>query len=82
MKNWSAQVNVKWSKEVPADWSWLKDWKEVRWAWSTTGEWDMTLWVDVENPQDLEKFVHGKLRAKDWVGNTESHWVKEVWHAA
>ena len=42
----------------------------------------MTLWVDVETPGDLEKFVHTKLRGKDWVVDTRSTWTKEVWERA
>ncbi len=84
MSKWSAQIDVKWNKDAPAtaDWSWLKEWSEVKWAWSTTGDWDMTLWVDVATPEALENFVHDKLRTKNWVQDTRSTWTKEVWHAA
>lgn len=84
MSKWTAQVDVKWNQNAPAtdSWEWLKDWPEVKWAWSTTGDWDMTLWVDVHTPDELETFVHNKLRSKDWVTNTRSTWTKEVWHAA
>jgi len=80
-KKWTAQVHVKWNKDAPVweNWSWLKKWKEVKWAASTMGEWDMVLWVDVQTPEELEKFVHEKLWAKKWVTNTQSTWTKEVW---
>lgn len=83
MSKWIAQVNVKWSKDISKseDWKWLQDWKEVKWAGSTMGEWDMTLWVDVQTPAELENFVHTKLRAKNWVADTSSTWTKEVWAA-
>ncbi len=84
MSNWTAKVDVKWNKSAPAteNWSWLKEWSEVKWAWSTTGEWDMTIWVDVSTPEALEDFVHNKLRGKEWVWDTRSTWTKEVWRAA
>ena len=62
-KKWTAQVQVKWTKEAPVweNWDWLSEWSEVKWAASTMGEWDMTLWVDVQTPEALENFVHKKL---------------------
>ncbi len=63
------------------NWEWLKEWKEVCWAGSTMGDWDMTLWVDVKTPAELEEFVHKKLRSKPWVLDTQSTWMKEVWAA-
>ena len=82
MSVWSAQVQVKWTKDAPVtkDWNWLKDWKEVKWAASTMGEWDMVLWVDANSPEELEKFVHEKLRSKNWITDTKSTWTKEVWN--
>lgn len=84
MSKWTVQVDVKWNKNAPAteNWAWLKEWTEVKWAWSTTGSWDMTLWVDVSTPDALEEFVHNKLRNTDWVEDTRSTWTKEVWQAA
>jgi len=80
-EKWTAQVHVKWNKDAPVweNWGWLKDWKEVKWAASTMGEWDMVMWVDVQTPADLEHFVHDKLRSKNWVADTHSTWTKEVW---
>lgn len=79
---WMAQVWVKWNNEAPkGDWKWLGDWSEVKWAGSTMGDWDMELWVDVSTPEQLEAFVHDKLRAKNWVADTKSTWTKEVWAA-
>ena len=83
MSNWTAQVQVKWNKDHPKweSWDWKSEWPEVKWAASTMGEWDMTLWVNVQTPEELEKFVHNKLRDKGWVWDTQSNWVKEVWAA-
>lgn len=85
MKNiWLAKVDVKWKENSPAtsNWDWLKEWPEVKWAWSTMGDWDMTLWVDVKTPEELENFVHKKLWSKPWVKDTHSTWSKQIWHAA
>lgn len=81
---WTAQVQVKWTKEAPVwdTWDWLNEWSEVKWAASTMGEWDMVLWVDVSTPEELENFVHKKLWGKNWVSDTQSTWTKEVWSTA
>lgn len=76
---WSAQIQVKWNKNAPKSWEWLSEWSEVKTAWSTMGDWDMTLWVEVEGPKELEDFVQNKLWSKDWVENTKSTWSKELW---
>jgi hypothetical protein len=84
MSSWMAQVQVKWNKEAPIandDWAWLKEWSEVKWAGSTMGDWDMTLWVNVKTPEELEQFVHSKLRSKNWVTDTKSVWTKQIWAA-
>ena len=83
MGDWTAHVHVKWNKEAPVweNWDWLKEWPEVKSAWSTMGNWDMTLWVNVDSPAKLEEFIHKKLRSKDWVCDTESTWGKRVWAA-
>jgi hypothetical protein len=44
------------------------------------GDWDMTLWVDVQTPEELESFVHKKLWGKKWVSDSKSTWTKEVWN--
>jgi len=79
---WTAQVQIKWTKmDTPVweNWNWLKSWKEVKWAASTMGEWDMIMHVDCKTPEELEKFIHDKLRSKKWVADTKSTWSKEVW---
>ena len=53
--------------------------KEIKEAWSTTGDWDCSLWVDVDNPAKVEKIVWGKIRANKWVDKTETHWSKKWW---
>jgi DNA-binding Lrp family transcriptional regulator len=83
MDNWSAVINVKWNNKFDGkNWEWLKEWAEVQTAWSTMGSWDMSIWVNLDSPASVEEFVHGKLRNTDWVADTETHWVKQVWNAA
>jgi|GEM_PF-454101 len=82
---WQAQVWVKWNDKAPkwkdgqTDWSWLKDWSEVQSAWSVMGDWDMLLTVKAQSPAELEKFIWGKLRQKDWVKETHTTWANQVW---
>jgi len=77
---WYAQVEIKWKGPARSDWDWsfLKEWKEVKEAWSTMGEWDLTLWLDLKNPQELEHFVSGNLVGCDWVERTKSSWAKKI----
>jgi DNA-binding Lrp family transcriptional regulator len=79
--SWSAQVSVKWKPQnwKKTNWETIREWKEVKSAWSTMGDWDMILWVDVKTPEELENFVVNKLRAQDWVTDTWSTWTNQVW---
>jgi len=84
--SWNAQVWVKWNGEFPhkwnnANWEWLKDWPEVKQAWSTMGDWDTCFWVDVTSPEQLEEFVWKKLRVNNWVKESKSCWARSVWTA-
>ena len=74
---WQAWVNVKWKPGTPADaWETWASNSNVKGAWSTQGEWDASLWVDVKTPDELEKFVWSKIRNNKWVEATETHWAK------
>lgn len=80
--SWSAQVLLKWNPESVStwkEWDWSAEWPEVKTAWSTMGDWDMSLWVDANTPEELEKFVCEKLRAKNWITDTKSIWWNQVW---
>jgi DNA-binding Lrp family transcriptional regulator len=82
--DWNAQVWVKWNGEFPHrwthdKWNWLSEWKEVKQAWSTMGEWDTCLVIDAKTPEELESFVWKKLRSNNWVKDTRSIWAREVW---
>ncbi len=79
-QGWGVWVWVKWKSGTPSDaWKQWSHTKEIKEAWSTTGDWDCSLWVDVDNPAKVEKIVWGKIRANKWVDKTETHWSKKWW---
>lgn len=83
--SFSAQVSVKWNptaKRNWTDWNWLSDWKEVKSAWSTMGDWDMVMWVQADSPEALEQFVMNRLRSNEWVADTKTTWWHNVWEVA
>ena len=51
----------------------------VQSAWSTLGEWDCVLWVNTNDPDELEKFVWKNLRRNEWVERTATTFVKKWW---
>jgi DNA-binding Lrp family transcriptional regulator len=79
-QGWGVWVWVKWKPGTPSDaWKQWSHTKEIKEAWSTTGDWDCSLWVDVDNPAKVEKIVWEKIRANKWVDKTETHWSKKWW---
>ena len=74
---WQAWVNVKWKPGTPETaWqSWAKN-KWVKGVWTTTGNWDCTVWIDCKTPADLEKFVWSSVRGNKWVETTDTIWAK------
>ena len=77
---WGAWIWVRWKAGAPEDaWSQWKHVKEVKWAWSTSGEWDCALWVDLDHQDAVEKFVWKEIRGNKWVEKTDTHWAKKVW---
>lgn len=80
MKKWQAWVHVKWKAGAP-DTAW-QSWKKHKWVqgvWSTTGDWDCVIWLNVSTPDDLEKFVWKEVRHNKWVDSTETTWAKNWW---
>ncbi len=76
--NWQAWVQIKWKPGAPAD-AW-KGWEESSWVkgvWSTQGNWDCSVWLDVASPSELEKFVWQDVRKNKWVEDTETSWAKK-----
>jgi len=78
--HWGAWVWVKWKSGAPEDAAmhW-KDIKEIKEAWSTTGKWDCALWIDANDPNEIEKIVWKEIRPNKWVDQTETHWSKKFW---
>ncbi len=77
-KDWQPWVRLKWKAGAPADaWHAWKGNPAVKGAWSTQGDWDCTLWLNVTTPEELEDFVWKKVRGNQWVDTTETHWAKQ-----
>ena len=77
---WGAWVWVKWKAGAPEDA--LASWqnvKEIKEAWSTTGQWDCALWIDASTPDAIEKIVWKEIRGHKWVEATDTHWAKKCW---
>jgi hypothetical protein len=77
---WQAWIHVKWKAGAPATaWQNWKDQSSVRGVWSTTGQWDCSIWLDVNTPDALEDFVWKQVRGNQWVEATETTWAKQWW---
>ncbi|MCB1110555.1 MAG: Lrp/AsnC ligand binding domain-containing protein [Chlamydiia bacterium] len=77
---WGAWVWVKWKAGAPEDaWNEWRDHSEIKQAWSTPGNWDCSLWINLDNPDDIEKFVWREIRKNKWVEKTDTHWAKRWW---
>jgi DNA-binding Lrp family transcriptional regulator len=78
--NWGVWIWIKWKPGTPSDaWRQWHALKEVKEAWSTSGDWDCSLWADIDSPEAVEKFVWNKIRSNQWVDKTETHWSKKCW---
>ena len=77
---WGAWVWIKWKAGAPEDaWSEWKDLPEITQAWSTPGEWDCALWIDISDLNEVEKLVWKEIRTNKWVEKTDTHWSKKWW---
>ncbi|NGX45754.1 MAG: hypothetical protein K940chlam2_00934 [Chlamydiae bacterium] len=78
--HWGAWIWIKWKPGAPEDaWGEWKKHPEIKEAWSTSGSWDCCLWIDLDNPDDIEKFVWREIRKNKWVEKTETYWAKKWW---
>jgi DNA-binding Lrp family transcriptional regulator len=78
--HWGTWVWIKWKAGAPEDaWGSWKDVKEIKEAWSTTGEWDCALWIEIDNPGEVERLVWKEIRSNKWVEKTDTHWAKKYW---
>ncbi|MBC7692186.1 MAG: hypothetical protein H7222_10485 [Methylotenera sp.] len=83
MKNqWQAWIHVKWKAGAPSTaWESWKTSSAIRGVWSTTGQWDCSIWLDVKTPDELEDFVWKQIRGNQWVEQTETTWAKQWFEA-
>jgi hypothetical protein len=78
--HWGAWIWVKLKSGAPEDCaSQWKQIKEIKDAWSTSGEWDIVLWLEIDDPDAIERFVWKEVRGNKWVEKTDTHWAKKVW---
>lgn len=79
-KDWGAWIWVKWKAGAPeAAWKpWQKN-KNIKEAWTTSGDWDWVMWIDSHDPEDVKNFVWEEVRTNKWVEKTDTHWVKKCW---
>ncbi|PCI78292.1 hypothetical protein COB21_01315 [Candidatus Aerophobetes bacterium] len=77
---WGVWVWIKWKPGAPEGaWNHWKSLSEVKQAWSTSGQWDCALWVDVQDPEAVEQFVWKEIRSNSWVEKTDTNWAKKWW---
>ena len=78
--HWGAWVWIKWKTGAPEDacMEW-KNSKEIKECWSTSGPWDCALWLDVSDPNEVERVVWKEIRSNKWVEKTDTHWAKKFW---
>jgi hypothetical protein len=79
-KNWNAWVWIKWKSGTPTSaWErWQKNTK-IKQAWSTQGQWDCCLALDISDHNALEEFVWKEIRSNEWVESTWTMWAKKWW---
>lgn len=77
---WQAWVWIKWKPGTSATaWEGWKNNPKIKGAWSTLGQWDCALWLNVTSPDELETFVWKTLRSNEWVQDTQTSWAKQWW---
>ena len=77
---WQAWVWIKWKPGTTSS-AW-EEWQKnptIKAAWSTLGEWDCCLALNVSAPEELETFVWQTIRKNSWVESTSTSWVKQWW---
>jgi DNA-binding Lrp family transcriptional regulator len=79
-KKWNAWVWIKWKAGTPTTaWEGWQGNKQIARAWSTQGDWDCCLHVDVTSHDQLEEFVWKHVRNNEWVESTRTMWAKTWW---
>jgi len=79
-KKWQTWVWVKWKPGASSTaWESWKDNPAILNAWSTLGDWDCCLHVNINDPDKLEDFVWKTLKTNQWVESTSTTWAKQWW---
>ncbi len=77
---WHPWVWVKWKGGAPTTaWESWRGNKTITEAWTTQGEWDCCLCLDVTDHDQLEQFVWKNIRSNQWVEATRTTWTKRWW---
>lgn len=78
MNAWNSVISVKTDKSWD-DMSAVAKWEGVESMWSTTGDWDMCIKLDMKSstPEKAQEFVH-RMRKGHWATDTMTNWWKEV----
>ncbi len=79
-KKWNAWVWIKWKAGTPTmAWErWQKN-ARIKQAWSTQGQWDCCLALDITDHDALEEFVWKEIRSNEWVESTWTMWARKWW---
>ncbi len=79
-EQWNAWVWIKWKAGASSTaWEAWQGNKTISQAWSTQGEWDCCLCLNVADHDKLEEFVWKNLRGNEWVQETRTMWCKKWW---
>lgn len=78
MNTWNSVIFMK-SDKPWSDLNSMMKWDGVEKMWSTTGEWDWCIKLDMKSstPEKTEEFVN-RMRDGHWASATKTHWWKEV----
>jgi hypothetical protein len=78
--SWQPWVWIKWKAGTPSTvWEGWQGNPQIKRAWSTQGEWDCCLSLDVTDNGQLENFVWKEIRSNEWVDSTRTMWAKDWW---
>ncbi len=79
-EKWETWVWIKWKPGTSSNaWEGWKSNPKIQAAWSTLGQWDCCLRLNVSTPEDLETFVWKEIRTNQWVADTQTTWSKQWW---
>jgi DNA-binding Lrp family transcriptional regulator len=77
---WNVWVWIKWKPGTPPSaWEVWQNNPIIKEAWSTQGEWDCCLTLDISDHDKLEEFIWKEIRSNEWVRSTNTLWAKRWW---